>query len=118
MTQMLSITWIELKSDDGGILERNPQEIKIPEGSTVSNALDAIGLGGTKEDLLKSRSVAVYGQYALADTRLYDGDRIEVLDTLRFDPKESRRRRASHKKQEQTSGKAAPRRSKKRNPMG
>lgn len=118
MTQTIKLSWIELTSQDTGILQRMPTHFTLPEGSTVGHALDALNFGQVKEQLLKSRSVAVFGQYALAETLLHEGDRIEILDALRFDPKESRRRRAAHKEQDTNTGKAAPRRSKKRNSMG
>lgn len=115
MSQDIVIYWIQLTNQDQGILQRPPQAVTIAQGSTIKQALALIGLSQQADVLLNTRSVAVFGQYALPDTVLHEGDRIEILDTLRFDPKESRRRRAEHKLNEGTSSKAAPRRSKKRN---
>ncbi|MGO4781918.1 RnfH family protein, partial [Lysobacter sp. 2RAB21] len=38
---------------------------------------------------------AVFGVKAAADTRLRDGDRVELLRALQIDPKDARRRRAA-----------------------
>lgn len=84
--------------EDGGILNRLPQPLDVQTGCTVGQALNRLGY--SPEDiqcLFDQRSVAVFGHTAAADTTLHPGDRIELLDALRFDPKESRRRRAAHK---------------------
>lgn len=61
-------------------------------------ALSVIGLNPAQATLLiQDKAVAVYGQYAADDTVLHEGDRLEILDALCFDPMESRRRRAQHK---------------------
>ena len=95
---MIHIQWLELKPSDGGVLNRAPAMLKMPAGSTVAQALKAIGLNDSQiAELLNQRAVAVYGLYATENTVLYDGDRLEILDELKFDPMESRRRRAQHK---------------------
>ena len=95
---MIQIQWLELKPSDGGLLTREPAILEIPSGSTVVQALKAIGLGEPHiADLLNARAVAVYGLYATPSTVLFEGDRLEILDELKFDPMESRRRRAQHK---------------------
>jgi uncharacterized protein len=76
---VILVQWLELKASDGGILTRIPATILLPSVSTVAQALNAIGL------------------YATENTLLHDGDRLEILDDLKFDPMESRRRRARHK---------------------
>ena len=106
---LISIQWIELKSTDNGILKTMPATLNVPFDYTVFQALIAIGF---KEDRvqkwLQNRAIAVFGQYALANTALYEGDRIEILDDLNFDPMESRRRRAAHRmQQKQENGKPA-----------
>ena len=118
MSSQIKISWIELHPEDDGILTQTPQEFLVPVQCTVSQALAQLPIEHSADELLANRRVAVFGQYALADTPLHDGDRIEILDSLRFDPKESRRRRALHKKQVMPkTGKAAPRRSSKRGPV-
>ena len=86
---MICIQWLELGPSDGGILTRSPAQIEIPEGSTVAIALKAIGLAEEKIALLlQQRAVAVFGLYANTNTVLHNGDRLEILDELNFDPME------------------------------
>lgn len=95
---MIRIEWIELKPADGGVLTREPTSLEIPQGSTVPQALGEIGLLAKQiAQLLETRAVAIHGMYATENTVLFEGDRIEILDELQFDPMESRRRRAQHK---------------------
>ena len=65
------------------------QELELPAGATVADALAATelpreGLGG----------YAVFGERVEPETALADGDRLELLEPLLADPKDSRRRRA------------------------
>ncbi|MGO4220410.1 RnfH family protein [Lysobacter sp. TAF61] len=64
--------------------------LELPAGASVADALAAAGLAGDEE----TTGYAVFGVRASADTRLQDGDRLELLRPLQVDPKESRRRRA------------------------
>jgi putative ubiquitin-RnfH superfamily antitoxin RatB of RatAB toxin-antitoxin module len=59
----------------------------LPDGATVLDALLKAGLG-------KEHSVGIFGEPAALDTRLRDGDRVEVYRPLQIDPKEARRKRA------------------------
>lgn len=61
-------------------------EIRLPDGSTVRDALAASGLKGVQ--------VGIFGRRVAMDTPLADGDRIEIYRPLAMDPKETRRRRA------------------------
>jgi uncharacterized protein len=95
---VILVHWLELKPETGGIIEQPPIPLQLPSGTTVAQALRQIGLSDDKAmELLKNRAVAVYGHYAIEDTVLHDGDRLEILDALIFNPMESRRRRALHK---------------------
>lgn len=95
---MIRIQWIELKPADGGVLTREPELLEIMQGSTVPQALAALGLPPNRiTELLENRAVAIHGMYATVNTVLFEGDRLEILDELHFDPMESRRRRARHK---------------------
>ncbi|NJM32010.1 MAG: RnfH family protein [Limnobacter sp.] len=97
----LTVGLIVLGPTDGGVLEQLPTNHTIEPGTTVEAFLLAAGYPLTQvAQWLATRRVAVFGQYALPETELLPGDRIEILDDLRFDPKESRRRRAAHRKQE------------------
>lgn len=95
---MIQIQWLELKPSDGGVLTQAPAILEMPTGSTVAQALKTIGLSDSQiAKLLSQRAVAVFGLYATENTVLHEGDRLEILDDLKFDPMESRRRRAQHK---------------------
>lgn len=95
---MIQIQWLELKPEDGGVLMQAPHILTLPEGSTASAALRTIGWPEQRiVTLLERRAVAIYGMYATENTVLHEGDRLEILDELNFDPMESRRRRAQHK---------------------
>lgn len=95
---MIQVQWLELGASDPGILVKPIQSIQIPQGSTVGQMLLQIGVDKSRADsLLRQRAVAVFGVYATEATVLHDGDRLEILDALKFDPMESRRRRARHK---------------------
>lgn len=61
-------------------------EIRLPEGATVRDALIASGLTGNQ--------VGIFGKRVTMQTRLADGDRVEIYRPLAMDPKEARRRRA------------------------
>jgi uncharacterized protein len=61
----------------------------LPDSATVAEALAASGF------ILEGISgYAVFGDRVGSDTRLCDGDRLELLRPLQIDPKEARRRRA------------------------
>ena len=95
---MIRIQWLELGPEDSGVLTRPLKTLEIPDASTVTEALEAIGLAQERiSKLLQQRAVAVHGLYAIASTVLHEGDRLEILDELNFEPMESRRRRAQHK---------------------
>ena len=61
-------------------------EIRLPDGATVRDALAATGLKGNQ--------AGIFGKRVAMDTRLADGDRVEIYRPLAMDPKETRRRRA------------------------
>jgi putative ubiquitin-RnfH superfamily antitoxin RatB of RatAB toxin-antitoxin module len=95
---VIHVQWLELKPQDAGILTEPAKFLQLPANTTVGQALHAIGLDPVRiHNLLDQRAVAVYGLYATDNTVLHDGDRLEILDGLKFDPMDSRRRRAQHK---------------------
>lgn len=71
----------------------------VASGSTVIEVLRASGFfeafPAITQDLIH---VGIYGRRCGLDQRLQPNDRIEVYRPLVFDPMESRRRRARHKK--------------------
>lgn len=106
----MTVYWVVLTPEDGGVIDRSPTALQLKRNSNVKQALNLIALPHHPDTLLSKRQVAIFGQYALPDTPLRHGDRIEILDELRFEPNESRLRRAAHKKQQNSQ--ASPRRSK------
>lgn len=74
------------------------KSLTLPQGACVSDALQASGLAADYPELFTAApSTGIYGVACAADHILADADRVEVYRTLRFDPKESRRRRALHR---------------------
>ncbi|MGN6581348.1 MAG: RnfH family protein [Bordetella sp.] len=74
----------------------------LASGSTVAQALLACGFAREFPGLdVWAQGVGIYGRHAAPDTPLTDGDRIEIYRVLSFDPKESRRRRAEHRRAKQ-----------------
>ena len=68
------------------------QQLVLPEGATVGDALAASGWKDAD-----CAGVAVFGVRATPEQRLRDGDRVEVLRALQADPKDARRRRAANR---------------------
>lgn len=64
-------------------------QLELPAGATVADAVAACGL-----PLDGVAGQAVFGELAPPSRLLRDGDRVELLEALRLDPKEARRRRA------------------------
>jgi len=61
--------------------------LELEAGATVRAALAAAGRAA-------AGSVGIHGRKVALDTKLADGDRVEVYRALSADPKEARRRRA------------------------
>lgn len=64
-------------------------EVRLPAGATVRDAVLASGVAG-----IETHKVGIFGKIVPADTRLAEGDRVEIYRPLKMDPKEARRRRA------------------------
>lgn len=74
------------------------QELSLPQGASLKDALDCSGLQAAVPDLdLAQAKVGVFGKVKDPATPLRDGDRVEVYRPLIADPKESRRRRVGKK---------------------
>lgn len=74
--------------------------VELPPGASVGQALDACidALRDACPDAdISEQRLAVFGRAASRDTRLFDGDRVEILRPLLADPKQARRRRATGK---------------------
>ncbi len=76
------------------------RRLRMPPGSRLEDALEAAGFWQDFPALaLAQGDVGVYGKLQPLDYLLQDNDRVEIYQPLRFDPMESRRRRAQHKAQ-------------------
>lgn len=67
--------------------------LDLPEGSSVGQALAASGIDARHRGIDLTR-LGVFGRRVGPDSRLADGDRLEIYRPLAVDPKEARRRRA------------------------
>lgn len=69
--------------------------IELPAGATLADAITASGVETECAIDARELDTGIWSRPAPRDTRLRDGDRIELYRPLRIDPKEARRRRAS-----------------------
>jgi putative ubiquitin-RnfH superfamily antitoxin RatB of RatAB toxin-antitoxin module len=67
--------------------------VDVPDQATVGEALQA----ACWELDAEFTGLAVFGLAADADTRLHEGDRVELLRPLQVDPKQARRLRAERR---------------------
>ena len=77
--------------------ETDAVTVQVPSGATAGDALRASGLLEKYRGIADAK-IGIYGKVVAADTRLVDGDRVEIYRPLRLDPKEARRRRAAKKR--------------------
>jgi uncharacterized protein len=73
--------------------------LKLPEGSTIQQAIEASGLlqRHPEIDLAKAK-VGIYGKLSRMDTVVRERDRVEIYRPLIADPKEVRKQRAAEGK--------------------
>ena len=84
------------------------KELRLSKPATVAQALAASGFAQAFPGLDPWQyGVGVLGQLRPADAVLADGDRIEIYRPLTFDPKESRARRAAHRRAQGAPGRRA-----------
>jgi putative ubiquitin-RnfH superfamily antitoxin RatB of RatAB toxin-antitoxin module len=82
--------------------------LKLPEGSTIGQAIEASGLLQRYPDLDLARvKVGIYGKLSKLDTMLRERDRVEIYRPLIADPKEVRKQRAAEGKVMKKGGGAA-----------
>ena len=75
------------------------EALTLDKGATITHAIEASGLLRSHPEIdLSQQRLGIFGKLKAADTELRDGDRIEVYRPLQADPKETRRRRAAHRK--------------------
>jgi hypothetical protein len=73
--------------------------IELPAGASVLDAIRASGMleqGGAVD--VSTQAIGIWGRVASLETRLAEGDRVEIYRPLRLDPKEARRLRARRRK--------------------
>lgn len=72
--------------------------VTLAAGATVAAAIAASGLREARPDLrVDPARVGIFARKATLDTRLREGDRVEIYRPLKLDPKEARRRRAGQR---------------------
>ncbi|MDY0308195.1 MAG: RnfH family protein [Castellaniella sp.] len=76
------------------------QTLDVPEGATVGQALALSGFAETFPEFSDiPLATGVYGERCDEYRTLREGDRVELYRPLVFDPLESRRRRAAHRRE-------------------
>ncbi|HEX7349360.1 MAG TPA: RnfH family protein [Rhodanobacteraceae bacterium] len=69
--------------------------LKLAEGATVNDAIDASHIRARRPEVaIDPARVGIFARRVTLDTKLSDGDRVEIYRPLKVDPKEARRRRA------------------------
>lgn len=76
--------------------------VRVPAGASVAEALLQAGADWLPEcyqaEFGNPAGLAIFGRIATGQTRLHEGDRIEILRPLLADPKLARRKRAADAK--------------------
>ena len=70
------------------------RKVEIAANSTVAEAIDASGIEAELPAGFEPAGFGIFGRVVTPETRLRDGDRVEIYRPLQADPKEARRRRA------------------------
>lgn len=73
--------------------------VDVPSGTTIRRGIELSGILDQCPDIdLSCNKVGIFSKLKEMDTRLCNGDRIEIYRVLKADPKEARRKRAAEKK--------------------
>jgi putative ubiquitin-RnfH superfamily antitoxin RatB of RatAB toxin-antitoxin module len=73
--------------------------LTLNKGATITQAIEASGVLSSHPEIDVSQlRLGIFGKMKAADTEVREGDRIEIYRPLQADPKETRRRRAAHRK--------------------
>ncbi|WP_245153703.1 RnfH family protein [Allopusillimonas ginsengisoli] len=74
-------------------------EMRMGPDATLGQAIDRSGFAQQFPDYdMADLKAGIFGQRCSRDHPLSEGDRVEIYRPLDFDPMESRRRRAQHRK--------------------
>ena len=84
----VAVAWISPK-------EQEVVSLELPAGATVASAISASKLASSYKLSLDTARVGINGRIARLDSKIADGDRIEVYRPLIIDPKEARRARGN-----------------------
>jgi putative ubiquitin-RnfH superfamily antitoxin RatB of RatAB toxin-antitoxin module len=71
-------------------------ELRVPSGTTAREAIERSGLLSRFPDACASK-IGIYGRLVETDSRLDDGDRLEIYRNLTADAKLARRERAARR---------------------
>ena len=78
-------------------------ELNLAAGATAADAVKASGIAARHPEIDPSR-LGIFGRRVAGDTRLAEGDRVEIYRPLALDPKEARRERARRSGERRRSG--------------
>ncbi|HET7610511.1 MAG TPA: RnfH family protein [Rhodanobacteraceae bacterium] len=79
-------------AEAGRVFER---VLRLPPDATVAEAIEAAQIRESRPDIeIHPGRIGIFARSAEFDTRLRDGDRVEIYRPLKIDPKEGRRLRA------------------------
>ena len=68
-------------------------KLEVPDGSTIKEALEFSGLLKQFPDIdLESQAVGIFGKISKLDTKVADGDRVEIYRPITADPETVERR--------------------------
>ncbi|NIY48512.1 RnfH family protein [Cedecea colo] len=72
------------------------RQVKLAQGSTVAQAIEASGLLELRSDIdLSKNKVGIFSRPVKLTDEVNEGDRVEIYRPLIADPKELRRQRAA-----------------------
>ena len=68
-------------------------KLEVPDGSTIKEALEFSGLLRQFPDIdLENQAVGIFGKVSKLDTKVADGDRVEIYRPITADPETVERR--------------------------
>ena len=68
-------------------------KLEVPDGSTIKEALEFSGLLKQFPDIdLENQAVGIFGKISKLDTKVADGDRVEIYRPITADPETVERR--------------------------
>jgi putative ubiquitin-RnfH superfamily antitoxin RatB of RatAB toxin-antitoxin module len=76
--------------------------VELQEGASVRDAIASSGLLAEFPEIdLARATVGIFGERTTLDTRVEEGDRVEIYRPLKADPKTARRARAAQRRPRQ-----------------